>query len=137
VGAERGGDRGAAVEQLARAIGVSLDAGDAPCLHDVHRPRENVRGVQRVPRHDRHHHVQFELSTIGGGQDRSIAADHLIADLIHHLGDRRVHLAGHDRRSRLHGGQFDFRDPRTRPHAQESQIGCDFADFHREPAQRA
>ena len=66
-----------------------------------------------------------------------VASDHLEAHLVHHLRDRRVHLARHDRRAGLHGRQRDLRDAGARPHAEEAQIRRDLADLHRQPPQRA
>ena len=137
VRAEGGGDGGAAIEQLAAARFVGLDAGDAARVEDAHRVAEDARRVQRVPGDHRHHHVQLELAAVRGGQDRGIAADHLVADLVDHLGHRRVDLAGHDRRARLHRRQLDLGDAGARAHAQEPQVGRDLAHFDREPAQRA
>ncbi|HMA22426.1 MAG TPA: hypothetical protein VKP00_00495 [Gemmatimonadaceae bacterium] len=41
-------------------------------------------------------HGQLELSRFTRDGNRLIAAHHLEADLIHHLGNRRINLAGHD-----------------------------------------
>jgi hypothetical protein len=94
--AQRGRQRRAAVEQLARAIGVSGDAADAGLLEDVHGPSEDDRCVERVPRDDGHHDVQLELPGVGRGQDRGVTPDDLAADLIDHFRHRWIHLAGHD-----------------------------------------
>ena len=69
---------------------------------------------------------------------RRVAAHHLEADLVHHLGDRRVHLARHDRRSRLHRRQRDLVDARCAgPDASSRRSLGDLAQVDRKRAQRA
>ncbi len=92
--------------------------------------------MERVPRDDGHHDVELELPGVGRREDRGVAAEHLKTDLVDHLGDRRVHLAGHDRRARLHGGQLELRDSGARSHAEKPQVRRDLADFHRQSPQR-
>ena len=114
--AERRRDRRAAIEQLACPLRVGRDAVDA--LEYEARPStpQNPRGVERIPCDDRHHHVQLELAGFARHRHRDIAAHHLITDLIHHLGNRRVDLARHDRRARLHRRQRDLaQDPPAAP----------------------
>ena len=115
-------ERGAPIEQLARACGVGHDAADAPLLKDAHRLTEDARGVQGVPRDHRHHDVQFELSGICGSEDRRVASDHLATHLVDHLGHRRVDLAGHDRRTGLNRRQHDLGQARSWSHAQQPQV---------------
>ncbi len=97
--------------------GDSLDALDAK--RGRRRPKD-ARRMQRVPRNDRHHHVQLELAGLAGHGHGDVTSHHLITHLIDHLGNRRVHFSRHDRRSRLHGRQDDLRQTGTRPHAQAS-----------------
>jgi hypothetical protein len=77
VGAQRRGHGGAAIEQLAAAIGVRPDARDGARLQHPHGFPEDARGVNRVPGDHRHHHVQLELPGLGGRQDGRVAAEHL------------------------------------------------------------
>jgi hypothetical protein len=104
VGAERRSDGGAALEQLARARHVGFDSGNAAFEQHAHRLAEDPARVQRVPRHHRHHHVQFELPTIRSGVNGGVAAVDLVANLVDHFRHRRIHFAGHDRRAGLHRG---------------------------------
>jgi hypothetical protein len=92
--------------------------------------------VERVPGNHRHHDVQLELSCVGRGEDRCVASHDLEAHLIDHFRYRRIDLAGHDRRARLHRGKLDFRETGPRSHAEQPQIRRDFADFDREAAHR-
>jgi hypothetical protein len=96
IGAQRRSNGRTAIEQLARALRVSTDAVDAPHAERIHRAPENGSRVNRVPRDHRHHHVQLELAGFAGAGNRLIAAAYLVADLVDHLGDRRIHFAGHD-----------------------------------------
>ena len=137
VGAERRGDGRAAIEQLAAARLVGLDAAHAPFGEHGHGVPENRRRVQRVPGHDRHHHVQLELPGGAGGEDRGVAAPDLLADLIDHLGHRRIDLAGHDRRAGLHRRQRDLGEARAGTAAQQAEVGRHLVDFDGEPAQSA
>ena len=72
VRAERRGERGAAIEQLAAARRVGGDAVDAarPAATRI-ASRRMRRRVQRVPRDDRHHDVQLELAGVGRRQRSS------------------------------------------------------------------
>src|SRR3954466_8798247 len=83
---------------------------------------ENPRREQHVERDDGHHDVELELAVLGGDGYGGIEPDHLEADLIDHLRNRRIDLSGHDRRSRLDGGQLDLVDPGAWAHDHEAQI---------------
>ena len=48
-------------------------------------------------------------------RDRGVVADHLGAHLLHRLGDDRVDLARHDRRTRLQVGDVDLGEPGVGP----------------------
>jgi hypothetical protein len=61
-----------------------------------------------------------KLSVLGGNRHRGVAAHDLEAHLIHHLGNRRVDLARHDRRSRLDRWELDLVDARPRTHDHEA-----------------
>ena len=82
VGTESRRQRGAAIQQLAAPVLVSPDAGNAAILQHAHRIGEDARRVNGVPGDHRHHHVQFELPAVRGGQHGGVAADDLIADLV-------------------------------------------------------
>jgi hypothetical protein len=97
VGAERGGDGSAALEQLSGACLVGFDASNATLEQHAHRLPQDPACMQRVPRHHRHHHVQLELPAVGSRLNRGVAAIHLVANLVDHFRHGRIHLAGHDR----------------------------------------
>jgi len=105
VGTEGRRQRRAAIEQLVASFLVGARVRDAPVLQDAHGIGHDARRMNGVPRDNRHHDIQLELTRIRCREDGRVAAVHLKTDLIDHLGDRRVHLAGHDRGSRLHRGQ--------------------------------
>ena len=110
---------------------------DASVGEGAHGIAENRRGMQGIPRDDRHHHVEFQLAGISGRRDRGVAAHHLVTHLVDHLRNRRIDLARHDRRSGLHGRQLYFRKACARPHAEEPQVGGHLAHFDRQPPKRA
>jgi hypothetical protein len=64
---------------------VRSDPGHAPLLQHTHGVREDPAGVNGVPGDDRHHHVELELATVCGRHHGRIAADDLVADLVHHF----------------------------------------------------
>ncbi len=134
--AERSGGGRAAIEQLARTRLVARDPVNAAQTEHLQRLAQDPGRVQRVPRDDRHHHVELELTGLGRDGHRRVASHHLEADLVHHFRHRRVDLARHDRRAGLHGRQRDFREPRTRSHAEQPQVARNLRDFHRETSHR-
>jgi hypothetical protein len=134
---ERRRHRGAAIEQFAAASLVGLNAVDGARAKDVHRVAKNRRRVQRVPRDHGHHDVELELTRFGRSGNRRVTAQHLKAHLVHHFRNRRIHFAGHDRRSRLYRRQGDLAQARTRAHAQQTQVARDLSELHGEPAHRA
>ena len=69
--------------------------------------------------------------------NRGVTPDHLEADLVDHLGHRRVDLAGHDGRPRLYRGQLNFGNAGARAHAEEAEVGGDLPDFDGEAPQGA
>jgi hypothetical protein len=116
--AERGGQRGAAIEQFTAAVFVSPDAVNATQLKNPHCTGQDPGRVNAVPGDHGHHHVQLELAMIGSRKDRCVAANHLVADLVHHLGNGGIHFAGHNRRAWLHSRQRDFRESGPGTHAE-------------------
>ena len=133
---ERRRERGTALEQLASARFVSGDAIHRAHCERTHRVAQNRGRMQRVPRDDRHHHIQLELSGLRSHADGRVAADDLKADLVDHLGHRRVHLARHDRRPGLHGGQRDFGKTGAWPHAQKPQVARNLPELDRQSPHR-
>ena len=74
--------------------------------------------------------VQLELAGLGRHGHRDVVADDLVADLVHDLGDHRVHLARHDRRARLHRRQLDLVEAAARSGREQAQIVADLRDLH-------
>ena len=75
------------------------------CVHSV---CEETEGIENVVGNDRFHDVQFQLAVLAGQADGGIVADDLVAGLVQHFRNHRVHLARHDGRTGLPGGQLDF-----------------------------
>ncbi len=92
---------------------------------------------KHVVRDHRHHDVELELSVLGGDGDARIVAHHLEADLVHHLRNRRIHLARHDRRTRLHRGKPNLVEPGARAGGHEAKVACDFTEVDGQRAKRA
>ena len=89
---------------------------------------------------DRHHHVELELAGFRRERHRGVEAECLVAHLIHHLGDRRIHLPRHDARPGLHRGQDDLGQPGARPRGEQPDVVGDLVEVEdvraERPAQR-
>ncbi len=81
-------------------------------------------------RDDGHHHVQLQLSVLGGDGHARVVSEYLEADLIHHLWNRWIDFAGHDRRPRLHRRQPDLVETRTWATREQAQVTRDLAQVH-------
>ena len=67
-------------------------------------------------------------------RDRGVVADDLRDDLLHGLGHDRVHLPGHDRRSRLEIGDVDLREPCVRSAPHPPDVSGDLVERDRDHA---
>ena len=85
---------------------------------------------------DRLHHVQLELSGLGGDRYGQVVADHFERYLVHHFGNHRVYFARHNRRTGLHRRQVDLIQPGTRSRREQTQVVADFRQLDRQPFQR-
>ncbi len=72
---------------------------------------------------------------LGRDRDAGVVADHLEADLVHHLGNRRVHLPRHDGAAGLDGREPHLVEARARSAREQPQIAGDLAEVDRERAQ--
>src|SRR5437867_41221 len=125
VGRERCNDEGGReIHELLRARLVDAHAFDAFRAQRADRVRENRRGEADREVDARHHDVQLELPRAGAPHDRGVVADDLEADHVHHLADRRVHLARHDRRARLHRGKDELAEAGLRARHEQPPISC-------------
>ena len=59
------------------------------------------------------------------------------ADLADHFRNHRIHLARHDRRAGLHGGQADFIKPTARAGGKPAKVVADFGKLHGSGLHRA
>ena len=80
--------------------------------------------------------LSSKLPCIAGDRDRRVVADHLRADLQHRLGDHRVDLARHDRRTLLQLGQHDLAETRPRPARHPAQVVADLGQRDGDRLQR-
>ena len=79
--------------------------------------------------------VELQLAALRGQRDGDVVADHLEGDLVDHLGDHRVDLAGHDRRSGLARRQVDLVQPGARPRGEQPQVVAGLGQLDRDPLQ--
>ena len=74
--------------------------------------------------------VELQLAGLGGEGDGDVVADDFEGDLVHHLGNHRVHLARHDAGARLHGRQVDFAQAGARAAGEQAQVVAGFGQLH-------
>ena len=65
-------------------------------------------------------------------RDGDVVTDDLSGDHHHRLADDRIDLPGHDRRTRLHGGQVQLAQPRTRSRAHPPEVVRDLQEADRD-----
>src|SRR6185437_1434283 len=110
-------------------ICIGLDSGDTLLRERPRRSGEYVLCEQNVVCDHRHHDVQLQLTVLGCRCNTGVETNDLEADLVHHLGDGRIDLAGHDRRSRLYRRQRDFVETRAWTAHHDTEIARDLAEI--------
>ena len=128
---QRRNERRAALEPMLALRPVGLDPFHAALRQESRGVREDRDGEQQVVRNHRHHDVQLELPRFRRSRDGHVVAQRLIAHHVHHLGDGRVHLPGHDARPGLDRGEGDLRQRRAWPGGEQPQVARDLAEIHR------
>src|SRR3954468_5113467 len=111
---ERRDDGGRGLCIVAAALFVRLDPVDALVGQQPRDRAQESDRLQQVARDDRQHHVELEVAGAGAECDRTVVAHHLRDDLADRLGDDRVHLARHARRTRLEVGNLYLSQPCAR-----------------------
>ncbi len=86
---------------------------------------------------DRLEGVELQLPAFGRHGDGDVVADDLEGDLVHHLGDHRVHLARHDRGAGLHRRKVDLADAGARARGKQAQVVADLGELHRDALEHA
>src|SRR5579864_3209083 len=122
---------------VAAAFLVGLDSVDALFGEHAHGVLQNLGGMQNVPRHRRHHHVQFQLPSLNGKRRSHVRADGLKANHRGQLRHDGVYFSRHDGRSRLQRRQQYFRKPGVWSARQQSEIVRYANQFERQIAQCA
>ena len=116
---------------------LCLDADHAEFREGIDGPDHDLHHLEQVVGDDRHHHVQLELAGLGRQSDRVITALHMEHGLVEHLGQHRVDLAGHDRRTGLHGRQPDFVEAGRRARGEQTEVVGDARQRDRRRADRS
>ena len=83
--------------------------------------------MQEVVGADRHHDVDLKITGLSSNRDRGVVAHYLRADHSDRLSNDWIHLAGHNRTSRLHSGQIDFANAGTGTGTEPANI---IGNFH-------
>ena len=81
---------------------IGFDSAHAALVENPGGVREDPHPEDQVVGDDRHHHIELELSRFACQGHRGIETQHLITDLVDHLGNGRIYLAWHDARSGLY-----------------------------------
>ena len=81
--------------------------------------------------------VELQLAALRGGGHRGIRPDHAERDLVDDLGDDRVHLAGHDRRTGLTRGKVDLAEAGLRAAREQPKVVADLRELDRGALQDA
>ena len=97
--------------------------GGAEIDEGVRGVREQRNALERRLPHHRHHDVELELPPRRAADGQHLVVAHHAGGHLHHaLAHHGVHLAGHDRRPGLRGGQPQFPQSRPRPGGQPAKI---------------
>src|SRR4030095_5566859 len=86
---------------------VGHDALDTVDLKSLAGAGQMLGALVQRPAHDGFKGVELQLSRLRCHCDHQVVADHFEGDLVHHLWDDRIDLAGHDRGAGLTGRQQD------------------------------
>ena len=98
---------------------------------DVVGAGQQIEAFEQASGHQRQKGIQLEAAGGAGRGDGRVMAHHQHGHLADRLGDDRVHLAGHDGRARLAGGQADFAQPGFRPGSHQPQVAADLQQRNR------
>ena len=134
---ERRADRRRRLRVLLAARDVGLDAVDALVGEHARDVGQQAQRLEQVAGHHRHVDVELEVALRATERDRGVVAEHLRRDLRDRLGHHRVHLARHDRRSRLQIGDEDLGEPGARTAAHPPDVVGDLHERDRVRAQHA
>ena len=88
-----------------------------------------AQALVQCPAHQRLKGIELQLTSFHCHGDGSVVADHFKADLVHHLGDHGVDLAGHDGRASLARGQLDIAHASLRAGRQQAQVIADLGQL--------
>ena len=92
-------------------------AQSTQCIEAIH---QQIGRFKATLCHHRFHRIQLHLSRFATHSHAKVVAYHFIVDLVHHFGDNRIYLTGHDRRTGLHGRQINLTQPATRTGCQKT-----------------
>ena len=110
VGLEGCHDADAVLNLFLAVLPVGLDALDTFDAEGAEGAAHPCGGLYERLDHHGLHYVELELGGLGSHGHCEVIADNLEADLVDHLGDDRIDLAGHDGRTGLLGRQLDLLD---------------------------
>ena len=82
------------------------------------------------------HHVQLQLPVVARQADAHVVPDHLVAHLVHHLRNHRIHLARHDAAPGLPLRQVDLVQAASRSAREQSQVVAHLVDLDGQPLHR-
>ena len=120
------------VEMVTDASEVRLDADGTVDPHRVAGIGHQVGRLKHIVDHHRLVDVELEVALRAGEGHGGVVPENLHADHRHRLALRWVHLARHDRTSRLVFRNRDLTDPAARPRGEPADVIGDLEQGHRQ-----
>ncbi len=117
-------------------LDVGRQAGDAALREQLRDVGQQLERLEDVAGHHRDVHVELERTVAAAPRDRGVVADHLRGHLRNCFGENGIHLAGHDRATRLQVGQLNLGQAGQRARAHPADVVGDLGQRHGDGAQR-
>ena len=127
---ERRDDADASLHQLAAALLVGGDAGDAVVHKRVDGVGQRADGLEQTVENDRLKGVQLELPALRRHRDGHVVADDEERHLVDDLRNDRIHLARHDGRAVLPRREVDLAEAGARTGRHEPEIVRNLRERH-------
>src|SRR2546430_1954790 len=123
-------DGGARFRVPLQDVDVRANPFDAPVREHAGDVREELHVLREALGRHGHHRAQVEVGMGVGHRDRHVVANHRDADLHDRFGDDRIHLARHDRRTRLDRRKIQLPQARVGSRAQPPEVVRDLDRRH-------
>ena len=105
---QRGGEFAREQEEFAAPVGARGDAADAFLREEAVRACEQGEFSEQGIGEQGQEGIEFQFAVLRDGLDFAVMGERAPGRLGHHLGNHRVHLAGHEAAAGLDGRQFNL-----------------------------